>query len=201
VTPPAGAAATPATPPAASPASPAAPAADAGKASLLEQKGTEAAPVKPDYSKLKLPDGTKLAQADLDAMKAWGEKHNLPAEVVQAALEEKSGAVKSYHDGLVSQHQKTIAENKKRIETHPQFGGANLKATDEGVTQVLNRFAPKGLMERIQQAGYQWDPEFLEFLMNVRTATKDDTFVPSGGAPPAPQPPKGLESMYTAKKS
>ena len=37
------------------------------------------------------------------------------------------------------------------------IGGANLKATDEAVTQVLTRFAPKGLMGRIQEAGYNWD--------------------------------------------
>ena len=171
--------------------------------SLLNAKPDEqtppAAPVKPDYSKLKLPDGTKLQQADFDAMKAWGEKNNLTPEALQTAIDDRSGALKTYHDGLVTEYQQKVAANRKMVEEHPTLGGKNLKATDEAVTQVLTRFAPKGLMERIQQAGYQWDPDFLQMLMNIRAATKDDTFVPSGGAPNTQPKSKGLESMYEPK--
>ncbi len=158
-----------------------------------------AAPVKADYSKLKMPDGSMLPATDVESVKAFAEKHNLSPEVAQAALEERSGVVKSYHEGLVKGHQQSVGEWRKAVVAHPKLGGANLKATDEAVTGVLSRFGPKGLMEEIQAAGYNWKPGFLEFLMNVHEATKSDTFVPSGGAP-ATQPARTLESMYEPKK-
>lgn len=202
VTQPAGAAATPATPPAASPA-PVAPATEP-KPSLLGDvkppdgdapKKEEPAPVKPDYSKLKLPDGSKLQPSDVDAFRAAAEKRGLSPEAAQQELEERSSLVQGYHDSLLAQHQQSVAANRKVIEAHPKFGGANLKATNEAVTQVMERFAPKGLMEEMQSAGFNWNPKVLEMLVNIHEATKTDTFVPSGGTPAIPQP-KGLESMY-----
>lgn len=193
VTPPAGAAATPATPPAVSP---------AASPSLLGADGAApvaAAPAKPDYSKLKLPDGTKLKPEQVDAFKAAAEKRGITAEAAQAEVDAMSGAVGTYHEGLIKSHQSAVAENRKRVEDHPTLGGANLKATDEAVTQVFTQFAPKGLLERVQQAGYQWDPDFLQMLVNIRASTKSDTFVPTGGMKPQGAP-KTLESMYETKK-
>jgi len=154
--------------------------------------------VKVDYSKLKLPDGSKLQAADVDAFRSSAEKRGLSAEAAQAELAERSGLVQGYHDSLLGQHKASVDANRKAIEAHPKFGGANLKATNEAVTQVMERFAPKGLMERIQAAGYHWDPGFLEMLHNIHDATKDDKFVAGKGVVQPPQT-GGLESMYKTK--
>lgn len=178
----------------------AAPAAEPKPTLMGDVKDTapKAEPVKADYSKLKLPDGSKLQAADVDAFRSSAEKRGLSAEAAQAELVERSGLVQGYHDSLLGQHKASVEANRKVIEAHPKYGGANLKATNEAVTQVMERFAPKGLMERIQQAGYHWDPGFLEMLHNIHDATKDDKFVAGKGVV---QPPVsgGLESMYKPK--
>lgn len=167
-----------------------------GEPAKVEEVKPAGAAAKADYSGLKLPDGSMLPPATLDAVRIFAEKHNLTAEAAQAELEERHGAVKSHFESLVQSHKTKVEEWKKAVQTHPKFGGANLKATDEAVTQVMTRFAPKGLMGRVQEAGYNWDPEFVEFLHNIHEATKSDTFVSGKGATTQPPTPGRLEDMY-----
>ena len=152
-------------------------------------------PVKADYSKLKLPDGSLLKPEAVEAVKAFGEKHGLTPEVAQAVLEERASTTKAYHESLVTGHKDTVAGWRKTIESHPVFGGPNLKATDEAISAVVTRYGPKGLMETIQQAGYNWHPGFLEFLHNVANATKDSKFV-QGGPKVSKVQYGNLEAMY-----
>jgi len=159
------------------------------------EKPKEPAPAKPDYSALKLPEGTLLPATAVDAVKAFAEKHNLSLEAAQAELEERHGTVKAHFEGLVQQHRMQVEKWKETVKAHPKFGGANLKATDEAVTQVFDRFAPKGLKEKVQADGYNWHPEFLEFLHNIHEATKSDTFV-SGGRVSTSEFKPDLTAMY-----
>jgi hypothetical protein len=169
---------------------------------LLSDPANPAAPKveekqKADFSKLKLPDGSLLKPEAVESVKAFAEKHGLTPEVAQAALEDRAGTVKAYHEGLVSEHKGVVAGWRKTIEGHPVFGGANLQATDAAVSSVVNRYGPKGLMEVIQQGGYNWHPGFLEFLHNVAQATRDDKFVQGGGKGSPSKNMGDLTSMYT----
>lgn len=151
--------------------------------------------VKADLSKLKLPEGSLLKADAVEAVKALAEKQGMTAEAAQAMIDDRSLATKAYHEGLVSEHKAAVAGWRKTIESHPVFGGPNLKATDEAISAVVSRFGPKGLMETIQQAGYNWHPGFLEFLHNVASATKDAKFV-QGGPKVSTVKYGNLESMY-----
>lgn len=167
---------------------------EAAKPIAEAPKAEEKPAEKADYSKLKLPEGAMLKPADVDAVKAFAEKHKLPLEAAQSVLDERNGAVKGYHESLLSSHTQQVEANKKLLQAHPVYGGDHLKATDAAMTGIMKRFGSEKLMQQVLAGGFNWNPDFADFLMKVHEATKEDKLVTTNQTKiPAP---KSFEDMY-----
>lgn len=142
-----------------------------------------------------LPRITDLAQQAgvTDAAKAQAFVDLLHGEVATALDALKKGG---------AAYQAMVEKMEAEALAHPKLGANDPVKLTQAVTEakaVVDRFAPEGFAEYLDESGLGSDPRFLLFARTVYAGMREDRLVQGG--PPAPKPKTAAQKMYPSLPS
>lgn len=137
---------------------------DARKAAKAEADKKNAPPA--EY-KFELPKDALVPQAYVDEFTKWAKDNKLSQESATQTLLRDNLTLKKFVDLRTADFQAKLKDGGAAIEKHPVLGGANLAATNERVTALIEKMGSKELMEEFQQLGLNHSVKAMEFLDKI----------------------------------
>jgi len=145
---------------------------DEGKDSKDDNKDD----AKPDnVFELKIPEGSKLSQAEAEEISTFAKEQNLSQDQAQAVLDFQSkvnGQIMENAQTLVlEQAEKTNQTNSdnwlKEVKSHGTLGGDNFKSTAEKMKRFSDAFVPQTMKDFLNQTGYGNNPAVAELFTKL----------------------------------
>jgi hypothetical protein len=152
-----------------------------------------------DYENLKLPDGSLLSAADLEALKKDAKESGLTLEDAQGVLEVKSDAVKAYAQRQTETLQAVRKEWRANWEKDPVYGGEKLNENTELARRGWDWFADNELKMLADQTGFGDHPAVLKALARLGKLFAEDSNIRGtlGGTPKEKSPEEKLYGATT----
>lgn len=152
----------------------------------------------PEKYDIKLPKDSKLDGKVIEDVASFAKANGLSNEKAQAILERESTRFAAYVEEAQAQQMKQIEDEQKawieELKTDKEIGGEKLPKTVELTKRFLEKVAPKGMVELLDQTGIGNNPMFIRFVMNAIKAGNfaEDTMVSgaSGGGKDENLPPE-----------
>lgn len=141
-----------------------------------------------DYSKIKLPENSKLTTKDLEAAIAQAKKEGRPSDVVQLLINERDAAMKSYE---TSEAQRMKGESEKwlgELKADKEIGGDNFTKSVENAKRVVDKYMDKEFKEFLDKSGLGNHPMLVRAFSRIGKAFGEDHW--KDGNPPQPQKEK-----------
>lgn len=144
---------------------------------------------------LKLSEGSLVKPERLTAIKAFAKEKNLSVDQATVLLNNEETALKDYSAAQKAQYDSTVEAWATASKADPRFGGEKLAGNLEAGRRVVNKYGSEKFRALVKETGYENHPEFLDFILNIAKASKEDNFFQ------APQPPRGTpktraEALY-----
>ncbi|HLB68745.1 MAG TPA: hypothetical protein VJN63_09850 [Thermoplasmata archaeon] len=164
--------------------------ADAPPAGTPDPKSTApdaspgATPGTPAVYALKIPDGSLLAQADIDSISAWAKERGYTNEEAQEIVGREHETSLRVIESLKTQHEREQQAWVDSVKADPELGGDKLSTTRDLAGKVLRRFGSDKLAEDVKRTGLGNYPEFVRLLARIGRAISEDTL--ATGSIPAP---------------
>lgn len=159
-------------------ASPATPPAPETGAAPKEQS---LAPVKTDATasadgiEIKLPEGAKIDQAQIDSFKAKAKELGLDSKTASALVEYQYKAGVTQMEALKQQIDKSRAADLEALKGDPEFGGAKFDRTVADARSALQQFGGEKVSKLFEEYGIDKHPDVAKMLARVRAAIAEDS--------------------------
>jgi hypothetical protein len=169
----------------------------AGQPATTTDKGTVATPPGP-------PEKYELTVADEGVITAEGLK---AFEDEVRALGLSNEAAQAYLDRRIDGFFATVEADRKALEAHPVYGGANLPIVQKHANQALDRFAPvgtphgDGIRALLRESGRGDAWPIVAFLSEIGKAAQEDRPPTGGDGTPAAPPVRLADAMYAGSTS
>lgn len=141
----------------------------------------------PENYDLKLPKDSKLDGKVIEDVATFAKANGLTNDKAQAILERENSRFAAYVEQSQTQLKQQIEAEQKawidEITNDKEIGGDKLPKTMELTKRFVEKVAPKGMIELLDETGLGNNPMFVRFVMNTIKAGnfKEDTMV-SGAA-------------------
>lgn len=129
---------------------------------------------------LKMPENTKLSEADRERIAAYAKEQGLSKEAAQKLLKSESEARDQYFNGLQERHKEMVQEWASQAKQDKELGGENFGKNLEFAKRAVQRFGTPALMEKLNETGYGSHPEVVRVFSRIGRAMADDSLVRSG---------------------
>jgi hypothetical protein len=144
-------------------------------------------PVVPEVYDLKLPEGSLLDKARVDAVALYAKENKLSNEAAQKLLERENEAVVSFHERQKNELKASVDGWLAEVASDPELGGDNSKEKVALANRFINRFGSPKLREILDTSGVGNHPELLRMAAKAGKEFGEDKLVvpgaqPSGGA-------------------
>jgi hypothetical protein len=180
------------------------PVADAGTL-LTKQEVTPEDSAKPADLKLALPSDSPLNPDVLPRITDLARKAGVTdAAAAQAFVDLLNGEVAATMDTMRANLAKggsawtaVVTEMEKQALADPALGNNDPAKLTQAVVeakQVVDKYAPEGFADYLDESGLGSDPRFLKFARKVYEGMREDKLV--NGAPPPPKPKTAAQRMY-----
>jgi hypothetical protein len=149
---------------------------------------TEEAPkpeVAPEsYEDFQVPEGVLIDEPTKAEVRAVAKELNLTQAKAQLLIDKLGPqVVKSQQERFNAQIEKARADWTEASKTDKEFGGDKLDKSLGGANQVLKEYGSQELKQLLIESGLSNHPEIIRFMVKVRSAISEDTFVAGGHAP------------------
>jgi hypothetical protein len=156
-----------------------------------EVKATEVAEEAPpaevapeNYAEFTSPEGVLIDEPTKAEVRAVAKELNLTQAKAQLLIDKLGPQVmKSQQDRFNAQIAQARADWTEAAKTDREFGGDKLAKSLGGANQVLKEYGTPEFKELLIASGLSNHPEVIRFMVRVRNAISEDTFVPGGQAP------------------
>ena len=129
---------------------------------------------------LTLPKETFLSDDTVNDIREFAKENGLSNEAANQMLEREDSAIANYIIGAAEKEDAQVNAWHKEVTLDPEMGGENLKTTVANSKAVLDKFAPEGFVNILQETGYGNHPEVVKFLSRVGNAMSDDKLIMPG---------------------
>jgi hypothetical protein len=174
---PAAKAADPATDPAAKPAEAAKPSEQTKSETEQVSKPAEQKPVVPETYDLKLPEGSPLKPADLEAVAAKAKELGLSQTQAQGLLEREGAAIAAFEKQQVKDYETKVTSWATELQHDPVFGGAAFKENAELASRALKTYGDPDLIQILNETGLGNHPALNRTFLKIAKATAPDKLV------------------------
>lgn len=131
---------------------------------------------------LKLPDGSKLEQGDIDEVSAYAREKGLSNDQAQEVLNQRHGFYGKFEqrakDTLTKAHQGW----RDAVMKDPELGGDKFDETAKLAMLPVEKFMSPKLREMLRETGYGDHPELVRFLRNIGKAMSEDSGLTGAGS-------------------
>lgn len=157
-----------------------APAAPAAEATLATTTQAET-PAQDKPLELKIPDGSKLEQADLDGILALAKEKGLNQEQAQLVLDNKHAAIQSFEE-KTQQALSTLNDKtwKEELIADKEVGGKDFETNGILAHKAAETFFGKEFADELKTMKLNHHPKLFRGLVKIAKAMKDDTYVHPG---------------------
>lgn len=129
----------------------------------------------PEYGEFSWPDGYAADPGVMARFLPLARRIGLSQEAAQELASLYADLDRDRHRAQAEFVAKNNAEWIHEIESHPEFGGANLRRTGEDVASMFRRYGSPLLTAQIRQMNIQNWPEMFYFLARVSQAVSEDS--------------------------
>lgn len=143
------------------------------------EPAVEQKPVTPEKYELVLPEGKQLDQGRLDKIAAYAKERGLSNEQAQEVVNREADAVSEYSAAQNAQFAETRKGWVDSLKTDKVYGGDNFNKTVEQARRALGRFAPKELIEVLNNTGFGDHKDLIITFARIGAQMADDTLITS----------------------
>lgn len=153
----------------------------------------------PTELKLELPEGSKLAKADVDKIASFAKDHGLSQDAAAALLKRESEAVVERETVALGQLKEQSETWKQEIIDDKEFGGSTEKAqeTAQMAYEFAKKFGDEHFVTELERTGLGNHPGLVKLFARAGRAMAPDTF--KGGGTSAGANKKSMESKFYAE--
>lgn len=163
------------------------------------QTQTKQAPAAPDYSGLKVPDGSKLDVKRVEEIATWAKERSLDPKVAQDILTREHELVSSVEAARAAEVDGLKDRLLNDLKADKEMGGDKLNSYVEPARRLVDRFGNEAFKSALDQTGLGNHPELVRFLANIAKAVGEDKLVlPSANGGSSEKAP--WERLYGAPK-
>jgi hypothetical protein len=137
----------------------------------------------PAKLELKLPEGSLLTPAQVEAVTSFAKEKGLTPDVAQMVLERESNAILAFASEQQTQQEKQIQQWVKDAESDKEIGGASFKESAHLAAQVAKKFGSEQLIKELNDSGYGNHPELIRLLARIgKQMDNAKLIMPNSGA-------------------
>lgn len=147
----------------------------------------------PDKYELKLSDGSRMSQTQVDEIATYAKARGLSQEQAQELLTREETAVNSWASAQEQQFEQTKQKWVDELKTDKQYGGDKFNRTVELAKRAFSRFAPESFKELLNSTGLGNHPDLVKTFANIGAIMAEDSLVTGGTR--APTQKKSVEEL------
>lgn len=136
--------------------------------------------VVPETYTLKLPEGSALDQAQVDAVALFSKENGLTNDQAQKVLEQKSVAVADFAKKQNDNYEAVKGQWLEACKTDTDFGGEKLKESVLLANSVIGKYGSQALKDNLNATGLGNHPELLRMMVRIGREMGSDKLVQSG---------------------
>lgn len=144
------------------------------------------------YEDFKLPDGTEIDSATMDAFKPLAKELNLTQDGAQKLVDMYVGLQKQQTEAF----EKTVADWANAVKADKEIGGAAYDQSVAYAKKAVEKFGSPALQEALNFSGMGSHPEVIRMLSKIGAEISEDTGGLGGDKGTAPSAEKVAESMF-----
>ena len=161
----------------------------------VEGSTTGEKPAVPAKYELKLPEGSPLDPAQLEAVSAYAKEKGLTNEQAQEVVNRDSSVISNVLKEQQTQFDAEVKGWQDAIAADKEIGGTNLTETVLLTKATLERFATKEFIAELDRTKMGNHPELMRFLVRVGKASAPAKLV-QPNAPQVPTEVSRAEKFY-----
>lgn len=129
---------------------------------------------------IKLPEDTRLSDADKERIAQFAKEQGLSKDAAQKLVEDESRARDEYFSDLQNQHKEMIDEWATAVKNDKELGGEKFNESVEMAKRVVTRFGTQQFMDDLDNSGYGNHPEVVRVFARIGRSMGDDIMVKPG---------------------
>lgn len=145
-------------------------------------------PVVPEKYDLKIPKDSLLKEGAIQRISDFAKSKGLTNEQAQSLLENEDSAIKSFNDGLIENHNKTVEGWVDTVKADKEIGGDGYAKNVELASRVAKKFGDEEFLKDLTKSGYGNHPGLVKMMVRIGKAMSEDQLVIGGSAPKAKVP-------------
>lgn len=132
---------------------------------------------------LKLPEGSKMDPARVEAIKSWAKDKKIAPDAAQDVLNREHEAVSTYEANQLAEYEKAKETWLSDLKADKELGGENLTRKVELAKRVLKKFGSEGFAEMLDKTGYGNHPELVRVFARIGEKMGEDNIVRQSSSP------------------
>lgn len=145
-------------------------------------QGAQGASQVPEKYEIKLPEATKLTQADVDAVAVIAKAKALTNDQAQMLLDQRHEASEAATAAATTKLTEIKTGWLNELKADTAFGGDALDKNGELAANAIKAFGGEDLLKSIKEAGFNLHPGFFRMMVKIGKAMGEDTGGNASGA-------------------